>query len=218
MVHGVEPILPFDLIQATFLVPNLTQPLSMEDLIAIRTHQLQKRPDDLASIHNRILASRHSSVRQFEKQYANTICDLNFTPGSLVLVRNTNLNMDKMKPRYLGPMVVLQCTRNGAYRLGELDGAISKLCYAAFRLIPYYARSQSFIPVTHVVDGDDLASLEFDDTLARGVDPCGDESTQEGRNLNPWGGVRMEYALTSETSPVTHNALSLSADLPSRFV
>jgi len=218
MVHGVEPILPFDLIQATFLVPDLTQPLSTEDLIAVCTRQLQKRPDDLASIHNHILASCHSSVRQFEKQYANTIRNLNFTPGSLVLVRNTNLNMDKMKPRYLGPMVMLRCTCNGAYRLGELDGAISKLRYAAFRLIPYYARSQSFIPVTHVVDGDDLASLEFDDTLARGADLCSDELTQEGRNLNPQGGVRMEYALTSETSPVTHNALSLSADPPSRFV
>ena len=218
MVHGVEPILPFDLIQATFLVPDLTQPLSMENLIAVHTHQLQKRPDNLASIHNRILASRHSSVHQFKKQYANTIHDLNFTLGSLVLVRNTNLNMDKMKLRYLGPMVVLRRTRNGTYCLGELDGAISKLRYAAFRLIPYYAHSQSFIPVTHVVDGDDLASLKSDDTLARGADPRGDESTQEGRNLNPWGGVRMEYALISETSPMTHNALSLSTDLPSRFV
>jgi len=123
-----------------------------------------------------------------------------------------------MKPQYLGPMVVLRRTRNGTYHLGELDSTISKLRYAAFRLIPYYARSQSFIPVTHIVDGDDLASLEFDDTLARGADPRSDESTQEGQNLNPWRGVRMEYALTSETSPVTHNALSLSADPPSRFV
>jgi len=77
-------------------------------------------------------------------------------------------------------MVVLRRTCNGAYHLGKLDGAISKLCYAAFRLIPYYAHSRSFIPVTHIVDGDDLASLEFNDTLARGADPCGDESTQEG--------------------------------------
>jgi len=97
MVHGVEPILPFDLIQATFLILNLTQLLSTEDLLAVHARQLQKRPVDLASIHNHILASRHTSVRQFEKQYANTIRDLNFMPGSLVLVRNTNLNMDKMK-------------------------------------------------------------------------------------------------------------------------
>ena len=126
--------------------------------------------------------------------------------------------MDKMKLQYLRLMVVLQYTHNGTYQLSELDSAISKLCYAAFQLIPYHACSQSFIPVTHVVDGDDLASLEYDDTLARGADLCGDESTQEGRNLNPQGGVRMEYALTSETSPVTHSALSLSVDPPSRFV
>jgi len=141
MVHSVEPILLFDLIQATFLVPDLTQPLSTEDLLAVCACQLQKCPVDLASIYNCILASRHASVCQFEKQYANTIHDLDFTPGSLVLVCNTNLNMDKMKPRYLRPIVVLRCTCNGAYRLGELDGAISKLCYAAFRLIPYYVHS-----------------------------------------------------------------------------
>ena len=70
----------------------------------------------------------------------------------------------------------------------------------------------------HIVDGDDLTSLEYDDTLARGADPHSDESTQEGQNLNPQGGVRMGYALASETSHVTHSALSLSADLPSHFV
>ena len=57
MVHGVEPILPFDLAQATFLVPDLTKPLSTRDLLAIRTRQLQKCPADLAAIHDRILAS-----------------------------------------------------------------------------------------------------------------------------------------------------------------
>ncbi len=35
MAHGVEPILPFDLTLVTFLVPNLTTPLSTTDLITI---------------------------------------------------------------------------------------------------------------------------------------------------------------------------------------
>ena len=215
MAHGIEPILPFNLIQATFLVPDLTEPLLAKDLLAIRTCQLQKCPADLVAIHDRILASRHASVRQFEKQYTNTIRNFDFAPGSLVLVRNTNTHMDKMKPCYLGPMVVLRHSRNGTYRLSKLDSAISKLRYAAFRLIPYHARSQSFIPVTHMVDGDNLASLEYDDTPARGADSRSDESTQWGRNLNPQGGVTMVYTLTSETSPMTRNALSLSTDPPS---
>jgi hypothetical protein len=73
------------------------------------------------------------------------------------------MELDKVKPRYCGPMLVVRCTRNGAYRLVELDGVVSRLRYAAFRLIPYFARSLSFIPVTRVVDRDDLASVIADD-------------------------------------------------------
>ena len=206
MAHGVEPILPFDLVQATFLVPDLIKPLSTTELLATRARQLQKRQADLASIRDRISASRHASARQFEKHYANTIHDYDFTPGALVLVRNSSLTMDKMKPRYLGPMVVLRRTRNGAYRLGELDGTVSRLRYAAFRLIPYHARSRAFIPVTHVVDGDDFPPPSIDDTSERGAGDLCDESTQEGRNLNPPGGVTMESAVASETSPAAHAA------------
>jgi hypothetical protein len=170
MVHGVEPILPFDITLATFLVPNLTQPMSTEELIATHTRQLQKRPDDLTAIHDRILASHFTSVRQFEKQHANTIRDFNFMPGTLVLIRSTGSTMDKTKLCYYGPMVVLRRTRNGAYRLGELDGTISSLCFAAFQLLPYHACSPSSVTVTHSVErGDDLAFLKYDNTSIRGA-------------------------------------------------
>jgi len=56
-------------------------------------------------------------------------------------------------------MVVIRRTRNGAYRLAELDGAVSKLRYAAFRIIPYFARSQTLIPVTRILDRNDLATV-----------------------------------------------------------
>ena len=68
-----------------------------------------------------------------------------------------------MKPRYLGPMVVVKKTRNGAYRLAELDGAVSRLRFAAFRLIPYYTRSRSTISVTRLLDSEDLAALNNPD-------------------------------------------------------
>jgi len=115
MAHGVEPILLFDIIQAIFLVPNLTQPLSTENLLAICTCQLQKCPTNLATIHDCITASCYTSVYQFEKHFKNTICDFDFTPGSLVLVCNSSLTMDKMKLWYLGPIIVIWCTYNGAY-------------------------------------------------------------------------------------------------------
>jgi hypothetical protein len=166
MAHGVEPILPFDITLATFLVPNLTKPLSTDELIAIRARQLEKRQDDLAAIHDRILKSRYASVRQFEQQYENTIQHQAFKPGDLVLVRNLGSDTEignKTKPRYFGPMLVIRRTRNGTYRLAELDGAVSKLRYAAFRIVPYLARSRSSIPVTRVVDREDLATVITDD-------------------------------------------------------
>jgi hypothetical protein len=165
MAHGVEPLLPFDITMATFLVPDLTQPLSTAELIATRARQLEMREDDLAAIRDNVLKSRLASVRQFERQYENTIMAHDFKPGDLVLVRNSGSDSAlglKTKPRYFGPMVVIRRTRNGAYRLAELDGAVSKLCYAAFRIVPYFARSHSYIPVTRVLDRDDLIEVVQD--------------------------------------------------------
>jgi hypothetical protein len=73
MAHGVEPLLPFDITLATFLVPNLTKPLSTADLIATHARQLELREDDLASIRDNVLKSRLASVRQFERRYENTL-------------------------------------------------------------------------------------------------------------------------------------------------
>jgi len=43
------------------------------------------------------------------------------------LVKNLAIELSadrKMKPHYLGPMVVIRCLRGGAFILAELNGAI----------------------------------------------------------------------------------------------
>ena len=60
-----------------------------------------------------------------------------------------------MKPWYLGPMVVLCQTTGGSYLLAELDGAVSRLHYTAFRLIHYYSHLSSVIRITELTDTDD---------------------------------------------------------------
>jgi len=65
-----------------------------------------------------------------------------------------------MKPRYLGPMVVLRRTTGGSYLLAELDRSISRLRYAAFRLLPYFPRNEVTIPVTELTG---LDNQELDD-------------------------------------------------------
>ena len=58
-------------------------------------------------------------------------------------------------------MVVLRRTTGGSYILAELDGVVSKLQYAAFRLLPYYPQFQTNIPVTTLtgIDDEDLDKL-----------------------------------------------------------
>ncbi|KDQ09751.1 hypothetical protein BOTBODRAFT_116724 [Botryobasidium botryosum FD-172 SS1] len=130
MVHGIEPLFPFDLLEATFLAPPISSSLSTTDLISIRARQLQKRPADLEQIHARVWDARYKSARQFEEVFKNTIHDFDFKPGTLVLVHNSRLDNDlgrKMKPRYFGLMIVVRRNRGGAYVLAEVDGALSHL-------------------------------------------------------------------------------------------
>ena len=43
LLYGVEPVLPLDLFEATFLVQGFTDNMSTEDLLALRIRQLEKR-------------------------------------------------------------------------------------------------------------------------------------------------------------------------------
>jgi transposase InsO family protein len=47
MLHGVHPVLPFDLTEATFMIQGYRKNISTSKLLALRIRQLQKRPEDL---------------------------------------------------------------------------------------------------------------------------------------------------------------------------
>ena len=149
MVHGIEPLFFFDLAEATFLVPPPdTKPLFSSGLIAWRACQLQKC----------VLKAQFKSVKHFKAAFKNWIKNYGFQAGSLVLVRNTRIEKElnqRTKPQYLGPMVVLRWTTSRSYLLAELDGVVSRLCYAAFQLIPYYSHLLSVIRITELTDMDD---------------------------------------------------------------
>lgn len=183
MAHGVEPLLPFDLTEATYMAPAMDTPVTTSDLIAIRGRQLMKRAKDLVSAKQKVIAARFESIKQFEKQHGAVIKNFVYAAGDLVLIRNTRVEAEasrKSKPRYLGPMVVVRKTRGGAYILAELDGAVSQTRYAAFRVIPYHARSRLSVPVTQLVEAlDDIPSDEEKDEAEVAAE---DEETADESN------------------------------------
>ena len=104
-----------------------------------------------------------ASVKEFEKKFMHSIENFDCEPGSLVLVRNSKVDSSigqKTKPRYLGPMVVVRRTAGGSYILAELDGSLSRLRFAAYRVVPYLPRSKTRIPVTSISN---LSNRELSD-------------------------------------------------------
>ncbi|KIO05676.1 hypothetical protein M404DRAFT_140782 [Pisolithus tinctorius Marx 270] len=161
MVHGVKLLFPFDLAEATFLLPLFPSAytvLASGQLIAWRVCQLQKHQDDLDQVHGNVLCTHFQSIQQFKTAFQHRIKDHNFAPSTLMLVCNSRVEKElnwKTKPQYTSPMVILHQTTGGLYLLAELDGSISKLHFAAFQLLPYHLRSQTHTTMTHITGLDD---------------------------------------------------------------
>ena len=51
-----------------------------------------------------------------------------------------------MRPRYIGPLIVIDRNYGGAYILCELDGSVLHRPVAAFHLLPYLARKSIPLP------------------------------------------------------------------------
>jgi hypothetical protein len=190
IAHGVEPLLPFDLAEATYMVLPQSA-MSTTKLIALRAHQLQKRPEDLDTIWDHVIKACFTSICQFKKKYANMIRAYQFAPGDLVLVRNSRVEASldrKTKPQWIGPMVMVCQTTHGAYILAEMDSAVSKLRFAAFCVIPYHARQRMNIDLeTFFVFPD--ADEEMEDV---------EDETEMGEDIQEIAGLEEEVPFDDE--------------------
>jgi hypothetical protein len=100
----------------------------------------------------------------------------NFERGDLVLLRNTQIEKAlnrKMRPRYLGPLIVIARNYGGAYILCELDGTVFHRPVAAFRLLPYLARKSIPLPLNFTdIDSHRLEAIrrttDIDDDVLEG--------------------------------------------------
>jgi transposase InsO family protein len=165
LLYGVDPVLPLDLFEATYLVSGFHKNLSTPELIALRIQQLSKHDDDIKQAAEMLYHSRFKSKLEFERRFQKRLWRGEYYPGDLVLVRNTRIEKEldrKTKPRYLGPYEVVRRTKGGSYVLKELDGTLSRRGVAAFRLLPYHSRDGKPIPPYQLPLDDPDESLDDD--------------------------------------------------------
>ena len=148
-VTGTHPLLPFDILEANYLLLPPDSLLATIDLIVRHTVALQKRTEDLDRLQAHVHHERNRAAARFERDHTANIKNYDFKPGDLVLVQNTAIEKAlnrKMRPCYTGPLVVVSRNRGGAYILCELDGTLLHAPFAVFCIIPYFACEHIEIP------------------------------------------------------------------------
>jgi len=106
---------------------------------------LAKHIEHVEEIRQRVLREKIWRMLQLESNLQHKIKEFDLKLGSLVLVKNSAIELSadkKMKPWYLEPMVIIRYLRGGAFILAELDKAVWQNKVVAFRVIPYLMRKE----------------------------------------------------------------------------
>ena len=91
LLHGVHPLLPRDLTDATFLVSKFRPGMTTDELIQARAWQLLRLPKDIARARKILQKSRFRSKEAHEKKFTRQLWKESFDPGDLVLVWNNRI-------------------------------------------------------------------------------------------------------------------------------
>ena len=180
MVSGAHPLIPLDLVEATWLTEPPEGPLLTADLLRMHVKALAKHQQHAAEMRSQVDMDKRSRMLKYMEKYKRVIHDFTFKWGDLVLIRNLAIknHLDrKMYERYLSPLVVISRSQGGSYVLAELDRTIMDWKVAQFRVIPYFVRKNVKLPDNiHKFIDVSLASLE---NLLDSKEPLGKDDAED---------------------------------------
>ena len=83
---GAEPLLPFDIVEATWLVNPPNRILSREELIGYRAQALSKHRTFMNNVRDQVDEIKIKELKAFKKKHQLVIKDWDFEPGRLVQI------------------------------------------------------------------------------------------------------------------------------------
>jgi hypothetical protein len=180
LLHGVHPLLPGDLADATFMVSQFKPGMSTIELIEARTRQLLRLPEDMAKARKILQQSRFRSKEAYETKFARRLQKEPHEPDTLVLIRNNPIENSvsierKTANRYMGPYRIVRQTQGGSYILAEMDGSLLRHHVAAYRLIPYVQRKD----LNTVADQVGIESEPEESPNQSEADQCTDSDSED---------------------------------------
>jgi hypothetical protein len=149
LLTGAHPIIPLDILEATWLVDLPDRILTTGELIGYRARALIKHREDVQRARETVHAEKIKRALDFDKNHQRLIKNYNFRYGDLVLIRDSAMAKSlsgKMYNKWMGPCIVLRRTKGGAYICAELNGAVFGERIARDRVIPYLARKRIQVP------------------------------------------------------------------------
>ena len=160
LLYGKHCLFPFDLTDRTWYRLAWDKVKTTEDLLAIRTQQIERREIVLGEATENVRASRQRAVDDFMRKHAKVIQLSQYEAGTWVLVHETWLDAqhgNKGALRWAGPYVVHERYPSGSYCLRELDGTVLKEHVAANRLRLFFYRNdyQTLLTILDLAPADD---------------------------------------------------------------
>ena len=142
LVFGQDCVLPIELRAASWAVIAWEKVGTLEDVLAARARQLERKEEDICQAQDTIRHSRQKNKVQFEKTHRHRKEVLKV--GDIVLLHNRVLDKQwsgKLDNRWMGQYLIRVARLDlGTYRLDELDGTELSGVYAGDRLKKFFQR------------------------------------------------------------------------------
>jgi hypothetical protein len=125
LMYGQKTIMPTERTISSWAALEWRDEMSQKELLAARIRQLERRPEDMERVAEKLRMARMRNKERFDR--TRRLRPKKIEEGDWVLMYDSSLDNQhkatrKFARRWFGPYVVMGVNDNGMYHLGELDG------------------------------------------------------------------------------------------------